>query len=498
MPIPRKGVAVAAAGGKIYAIGGYDTYFQTYVHEYDPTADVWISRTAIPRNRNGMVAVALNGKIYAIGGSDGTYKKWIDVYDPGSNTWTPKADMNNARGWPAAAVCNGKIYVIGGYDGNSGIYLDSIEEYNPLADSWTVKTAMPTQRASLTAQTVGGKIFAIGGERYSQHKSTVEAYDPASNAWTIKADMPTARHGLGSAVFDGKILAIGGYNSVLNNLATVEEYDPASDSWTERRPILQARRELGVATLFAKVFTFGGNISPTEWGNSPVGTVERIDLSVQTALTAYRTAELNGQVLNVVLTVTYTGETSLSQGTPVININAGAQILEFLNGPTPAAVSLNPGEAQSFTWKYRMLSGGTVRFTASPTGTETSISDSSWSSGEASLTVTTGEIMSGNPPASGKIQVRNNVLRIGRNATAYIVVRAPSGPGEVTLTLYSQAGVPLGRIGNGPVAVGADGSGYTAFDGRVGGKALSTGKYWVVATGAVKSREQIMVINDGK
>ncbi len=220
MTAPRPYMAAAAAGGKIYALGGVEGILPlTTNEEYDPETNSWTPRAGMPTARRSLAAVGFNGKIYAIGGTPAATGV-NEEYDPETDAWTVKADMPSTRYELAAAAVAGRIYALGGTNGSS-IY-NKNEEYNPAANSWAVKAAMPTARKLLAAAAAGGKVYAFGGTPGAM--AVNEEYNPAVNAWVSRADVPTARFGMAAAAAQGRIYALGGYNG--NFLGQNEEYDP--------------------------------------------------------------------------------------------------------------------------------------------------------------------------------------------------------------------------------------------------------------------------------
>jgi hypothetical protein len=236
MSTSRFGVAVCAANGKIYAVGGSDgtEIYYDKVEEYDPSTDTWAAKSPMPTARGRLAAVSINGKIYVIGGMDtiGVSDK-LEEYDPATDIWTTKAPMLTPRENLIAGALNGKIYVIGGLEqpipGGGWSVVNKMEEYDPTTNTWTTKTPMPTARSGLGVGVLNEKIYAIGGwELYSVVSNKVEEYNPVTEIWTTKTPMPTARGGLGMGVLNEKIYAVGG---ILNGQSSniVEEYDPAKD-----------------------------------------------------------------------------------------------------------------------------------------------------------------------------------------------------------------------------------------------------------------------------
>jgi N-acetylneuraminic acid mutarotase len=69
VPIKLVEVAVTAANGKLYVLGGSaaDRVFQSLNLEYDPATDRWRERAPLPRALNHAGATGLNGKVYVVG-----------------------------------------------------------------------------------------------------------------------------------------------------------------------------------------------------------------------------------------------------------------------------------------------------------------------------------------------------------------------------------------------------------------------------------------------
>ena len=202
--------------------------------EYDPTADTWKALTPMPSKRGSVLAAVVDNKIYIIGGattipgsketavfpthphmSVGT----VEEYDPLANTWRERSAMPTPRNHAAIGVVNGKIYVIGGRVGAAFIGFASdisvVEEYDPAADQWSgPRSRMPIARSALGAGVYGGRIYVAGGEYQDPHMMAtfraVEAYDPATNTWTEMPPMPVSRHGLAVGVIGNRLHVVSG------------------------------------------------------------------------------------------------------------------------------------------------------------------------------------------------------------------------------------------------------------------------------------------------
>jgi N-acetylneuraminic acid mutarotase len=236
------GFAIAAVGGKIYTIGGAESFFF-------PSAVVEVYKKAdMPTARLGLSAAVIGGKIYTIGGAESFFfsSGAIEVYDPltdpVSDTWEKKADMPNPRWGISTVAVASKIYVFGGaVDNTHQKYTDLTEEYNPKTDTWTKKADMPIKFFDMAASFVNsGKAYIIGGKTFDGRDKdgtkvegwilhwTVLEYDVEKNKWQrLNDEMPTGRGTLASSVVDGKIYVIGGHNN--GPRREVEVYTP--DGW---------------------------------------------------------------------------------------------------------------------------------------------------------------------------------------------------------------------------------------------------------------------------
>ncbi|MEK7477444.1 MAG: hypothetical protein AAB152_17620 [Candidatus Coatesbacteria bacterium] len=89
------------------------------------------------------------------------------------------------------------------------------------------------------------------------------------------------------------------------------------------------------------------------------------------ALSVAPAAPALGAWVQVVLTVTNVGGANVTGVVPAIQLNAGAGLLVYENGPAPAGpLTLAPGSSQSFTWTYSVSGSGVVSLTATGTGTD--------------------------------------------------------------------------------------------------------------------------------
>jgi hypothetical protein len=84
---PRWRLAAVGVGPNVYAIGGWSPGFDTLhdrVEAYDFARDQWIMKRAMPTPRGGRAVAARGGRVYAVGDSDGLQPFGVvEVYDTG-------------------------------------------------------------------------------------------------------------------------------------------------------------------------------------------------------------------------------------------------------------------------------------------------------------------------------------------------------------------------------------------------------------------------------
>jgi len=269
MDISRTQLGVAALGGKLYAVGGYDdpTGVLNSAKVYDPIDNSWNPIASMNILRRSLGVAALGGKLYAVGGVGGpswtAFLNSAEVYDPSVNSWNPIAPMNISRRALGVAALGGKLYAVGGGDGSTYPYLplNSVEVYDPIDNSWNYIAPMDISRSSLGAAALGGKLYAVGGYDGSTYLNSAEVYDPIDNSWNSIAPMQVVRRALGVAALGGKLYAVGGSfpaGSGSGVLHSAEVYDPIDNSWNSIALMDISRSSLGAAALGGKLYAVGG------------------------------------------------------------------------------------------------------------------------------------------------------------------------------------------------------------------------------------------------
>jgi N-acetylneuraminic acid mutarotase len=228
-PLPRGAnhVAVCSDGGWVWAFGGFieqNRRSDTHAYAYEIASDRWHEIAPLPRPRGAAAAVVLDGKIHLIGGasepaSERASVGWHEVYDPKADQWSVRKALPGARDHVGCVADGGRIHVIGGrfntFEYNTGLH----HAYLPAADTWELRAALPTERSGHGLVVYRGRYWAMGGEggtivngmpRQPKVFGQLESYDPGSDTWLQHAPMTTPRHAVGAAAIGDWIYVAGG------------------------------------------------------------------------------------------------------------------------------------------------------------------------------------------------------------------------------------------------------------------------------------------------
>lgn len=283
-PVGRFEGYSAIVGGKLYAMGGFDSNFDVVpnIDIYDPETNRWETiRTDIPA-AGTHAGVAVDGSsIYFAGGYLGSLEpgrvqkitRAVWRYDTATNNWAQVAELPQPRGGGALVKVGRQLHYFGGCLSdrvtNSGAHwqfkLGKSSGGKDDATVWTRRPAMPAARDHFSAVSHNGLIYAIGGEYGHDvdhnHTKVVHSFNPANGKWRRLADMPAARSHQEAAtfVYGGRIFVGGGQYGEYEPARDVFEYDIARNQWKRNEP-LPAARQGGVMLKMGNrvVVTLGG------------------------------------------------------------------------------------------------------------------------------------------------------------------------------------------------------------------------------------------------
>jgi N-acetylneuraminic acid mutarotase len=228
-PLPRGAnhVAVAADAGRVYAFGGFVQQNRdpdTNAYAYDVAANQWSAIAPLPRARGAAAGVVLNGKIHLIGGGAAPVQErasvgWHEVYDPQADRWEMRKALPGARDHVGCVAHEGVIHIIGGRFNTFEYNTDLHHVYLPDRDTWQERAPIPTARSGHGLVVYRGRLFAMGGEagvleqgvpRQAKVFGQMESYDSKTDSWQQHAPMLTPRHAVGATVLGDRIYVAGG------------------------------------------------------------------------------------------------------------------------------------------------------------------------------------------------------------------------------------------------------------------------------------------------
>jgi N-acetylneuraminic acid mutarotase len=226
LPRGANHVGVVGHGGKVYAFGGFSAQNRsadTLAYAYDVAGDRWDTIAPMPRARGAGALAVMDGKIHHIGGASNPDAErasvgWHEVYDPQADKWETRKALPGARDHAGVLAYNGVIHIIGGrfntFEYNTGLH----HVYLPAQDTWVERAPLPTPRSGHGLVLYRGRFYAMGGESgwfdngvlTGRVHGQMESYDPASDTWQHHAPMPTPRHGMGAVAIGDFIYVAGG------------------------------------------------------------------------------------------------------------------------------------------------------------------------------------------------------------------------------------------------------------------------------------------------
>ena len=181
LPEGRYGGAMAYLGGTLYFFGG-DRPDRTTVSADVWALDVrapqagWVPKASLPLPGDHISAAAAGGKVYAVGGEHGhagalgddadyIQHDYLFAYDPAADAWTRLADLPEASSHAEATTLsvNDRVLVLGGQIADHHI-TRTVRLYDPLTDAWTQLDPLPDKRKGGAAAWFGGKLYFTNGQ----------------------------------------------------------------------------------------------------------------------------------------------------------------------------------------------------------------------------------------------------------------------------------------------------------------------------------------------
>src|SRR5712692_9977166 len=113
LPVALEEAAAAAAGGKLYVIGGFDAAGNSLSSVWVFDGSAWSAGPRLPLGLDHTSAATLDDQVYVAGGhSFGSDSRRLFRLD--DSHWTELSPMHHPRGGHALLAAAGALYAIGG------------------------------------------------------------------------------------------------------------------------------------------------------------------------------------------------------------------------------------------------------------------------------------------------------------------------------------------------------------------------------------------------
>jgi RHS repeat-associated protein len=231
LPAIKSASAAASLEGAIYVAGGYSSTYFNALEKFTPDTNTFESMASMTNARSNLVLAAAGGKLYAMGGKNASSRtlNYVEEYNPATNTWQTKASLPLAIANMACAVYNGNIYIFGGNNAARSV-LRNVRMYNPSANTWDSTKAEMPHPIGFAGSAAAGSLYMVGGTDGYNEIPVVFEYSPLLDKWFTWDGPNFTAWSRPAAISDGKLFVFGG--EFLNGRASTSEY-AAIERFTE-------------------------------------------------------------------------------------------------------------------------------------------------------------------------------------------------------------------------------------------------------------------------
>ncbi|VDN20387.1 unnamed protein product [Gongylonema pulchrum] len=158
----------------IVAVGGFDgATGLSSAEAFDARQDQWMPLPSMTVRRSSVGVAALGGLVYAVGGYDGNTRNCLDtveIYEPRANRWRPGPSLLQNRSGAGVTVVGDRLVAVGGHDG------PTVRETAEILinDTWAMLPEMHVCRRNASVIAFGSNLFAIGGDDGTSNLRSVE------------------------------------------------------------------------------------------------------------------------------------------------------------------------------------------------------------------------------------------------------------------------------------------------------------------------------------
>ena len=265
LPAAVEEAAAAAAGGKLYVMGGFDAAGRSLSSVYVFDGIAWTTGPQLPLPVDHPSAATLDDHVYIAGGhSNG--RDSARAFRLDGERWTEVAPLHFARGGHALVSAAGRLYAVGGNTaaGNVG----PTESYDPSTNGWSILDPLPGPRNHVSGFGVDDVACVAGGR--TPNTARVDCLLLVTGAWSrVIPDIPLPTSGGGALAFpNGDLIVAGGEDAVESRIVDQFAYR-TSGAWISAGTMLSPRHGFQLALFGDRAWACGGGTAP---GLHPVTT----------------------------------------------------------------------------------------------------------------------------------------------------------------------------------------------------------------------------------
>jgi len=263
--VPIEEAAAAAAGGRLFVMGGFNAAGASLNTVYVFDGISWTSGPRLPLPLDHPSAATLDDHVYIAGGhSNGRDSARVFRLDGAG--WTEVASMHFARGGHALIAAAGKLYAIGGNTSRGNLAM--AESFDPQANTWRIGTSMPQPRNHVAGFALDNAVCVAGGR--SPTTARVDCLGLATGVWSKSfGNLPVATSGGGAAGFgNGDVIVVGGQDASETRIVDQLVF-ARGETWVPSQKMLVPRHGFELAIFEGRAWACGGGSAP---GLHPVAT----------------------------------------------------------------------------------------------------------------------------------------------------------------------------------------------------------------------------------
>lgn len=255
----RRGAAVAARSGAIYAAGGQDSDGDVYrsILELDPIEQRIRLAGELDEPLVGFAAAVGSDGLYVVGGMlDRAYTRAVYRFDPESGEVESVATMPFPVAFGAAAFVDGLLYHVGGYDGAER--RAEIVAIDPDSGSAVASGELPSPRDNLCVAGAEGSLFILGGDGPENLRQTdLLEVDPRTGSLRAEWRLPQAINSPSLTVAGDTLYALGSLTGNRDTLLSLP-LSGRRDAIVRSRPVDLDARSASLASVDGTLLAVGG------------------------------------------------------------------------------------------------------------------------------------------------------------------------------------------------------------------------------------------------